>query len=62
MRAVVQRVTRADVRVDHKEIGAIDHGLMVLLGVHRDDTLKDVSWMADHLVHLRIFDDRDGRM
>lgn len=62
MRAVVQRVTRAEVRVDHKKIGAIDHGLMVLLGVHRDDTFKDVSWMADRLVHLRIFDDRDGRM
>ncbi len=62
MRAVVQRVTRAEVRVDHKKNGAINHGLMVLLGIHRDDTIKDVSWMADRLVHLRIFDDRDGRM
>lgn len=57
MRAVVQRVTRAEVMVDNRQVGAIGEGLMVLLGIHRDDSDKDVSWMADKLVNLRIFED-----
>ncbi|WP_457572750.1 D-aminoacyl-tRNA deacylase [Desulfolithobacter sp.] len=62
MRAVLQRVTQARVTVDGRETGAIGAGLLVLLGVHRDDTAKDVTWMADKVVNLRIFEDEQGRM
>lgn len=62
MRAVVQRVTRAEVRIGGRISAAIGPGLLVLLGAHRDDTARDVQWTADKLVHLRIFDDSSGRM
>jgi len=62
MRAVIQRVSRAEVQVDNIPTGTIDHGLLVLLGVHGDDTDKDVRWMADKVVNLRIFEDTDGKM
>jgi len=62
MRAVIQRVTHAEVRTAGRVSGAIGPGLLVLLGAHRDDTGRDVQWMADKLVHLRIFDDHRGRM
>lgn len=62
MRSVIQRVTHAEVRVDNQQTGIIGEGLMVLLGVHREDSEKDVSWMADKLVNLRIFEDETGLM
>ena len=62
MRAVIQRVTSARVTVDGQKTGAIDAGLLVLLGVHRDDTKRDVSWLAEKSVNLRIFDDSAGKM
>ena len=62
MRAVVQRVTRAEVTVNGWQTGNISEGLMVLVGIHRDDSERDVTWMADKLVHLRIFEDQDGQM
>lgn len=62
MRAVIQRVTQAEVRIGDRVAGAIGPGLLVLVGVHHDDTERDVHWMADKLVHLRIFDDQRGRM
>jgi D-tyrosyl-tRNA(Tyr) deacylase len=62
MRAVVQRVSHAEVRVDGRITGNIGGGLLVLVGVHLDDGEKDVAWMAEKLVHLRIFDDDDGLM
>jgi D-tyrosyl-tRNA(Tyr) deacylase len=62
MRAVIQRVTRAKVTVNGQQTGNISEGLMVLVGVHRDDSERDVTWMADKLVHLRIFEDQDGLM
>ena len=62
MRAVVQRVSRARVEVEGRTVGAIDTGLLVLLGIHRDDTLRDVTWMVDKVVHLRIFADERGQM
>ena len=62
MRAVVQRVSRARVEVERRTVGAIDTGLLVLLGIHRDDTLRDVTWMVDKVVHLRIFADERGQM
>lgn len=62
MQAVVQRVSQSRVTVDNQVIGAIDKGLMVLLGVAKDDREKDASWLAEKIVHLRIFEDDDGKM
>lgn len=62
MQAVVQRVTQSSVTVAGYQVGAIDKGLMVLLGVAHDDTEKKAHWLADKIVHLRIFEDEDGKM
>jgi len=62
VRAVVQRVNWAEVAVEGETIGAIDKGLLVLLGVTESDTDKDVSWMAEKIVNLRIFEDQIGKM
>ena len=59
MRAVVQRVTEASVTVDGKNVGAIGPGLLVLLGVAREDTEKDGAYLAEK---LRIFEDEDEKM
>ena len=62
MRAVVQRVTEARVEVAGKAVGEIGAGLLVLLGVGRDDTRDDADYLADKTVNLRIFDDDEGKM
>jgi D-tyrosyl-tRNA(Tyr) deacylase len=62
MRVVIQRVSEANVKVDGEVVGAIDRGLMVLLGIHDDDTLDDIQWISGKLIQLRIFDDADGVM
>jgi D-tyrosyl-tRNA(Tyr) deacylase len=62
MRAVVQRVTRAKVTVDGETVGEIQKGLVILLGVARDDTERDVSYLANKIPSLRIFDDELGKM
>ncbi len=62
MRAVVQRVTRAKVTVDNEIVGEIKQGLVVLLGVARNDSEADADYLAAKLVSLRIFDDEAGKM
>jgi D-tyrosyl-tRNA(Tyr) deacylase len=62
MRAVVQLVSSASVRVGEKIIGRIGGGLVVFLGVHRQDSAKDVAYLAEKIVNLRIFADDDGLM
>ena len=62
MRAVVQRVTRAKVTVRNETIGEIENGLVVLLGVARDDSKPDAEYLASKIVSLRIFDDEIGKM
>src|SRR3984893_17466209 len=62
MRAVVQRVTRAKVTVDEKLVGEIGNGLVVLLGIARDDTKLDAAYLAEKISALRIFDDEAGKM
>jgi D-tyrosyl-tRNA(Tyr) deacylase len=62
MRAVVQRVTRAQVTVDDRLTGEIRQGLVVLLGVARDDAEADADYLAAKIAALRIFDDEDGKM
>jgi len=59
---VVQRVSSSSVTVDGDVIGKIDKGLMVLLGVTHDDTSKDVDYMIDKILNLRIFEDEDDKM
>ena len=62
MRAVVQRVSQAQVVVDGEIVGQISRGFVVLLGVAQGDTQADVATMAEKLVGLRVFDDADGKM
>ena len=62
MRAVVQRVTRSSVAVEGEIKGAIEKGLTVLLGVEDGDTMADVTYLADKIVQLRIFEDLEGKM
>ena len=62
MRAVIQRVTRASVTIDGEIVGEIQNGLVVLLGVARDDTKEDADYLAPKIIALRIFDDAEGRM
>ena len=62
MRAVVQRVTRASVKVEGEMIGEIGNGLVVLLGIARDDTKVEAAYLVDKITNLRIFDDEDGKM
>lgn len=62
MRAVVQRVTRAKVTIDENIVGEIGKGLVVLLGIARDDTKVEAAYLVDKIAALRIFDDEDGKM
>ena len=62
MKAVIQRVKEARVRVDGKVIGEIGIGVLVLLGVEIGDTLAQADWMAEKIVNLRIFTDLAGKM
>lgn len=62
MRAVVQRCRRGSVTVAGEVVGAIDHGLVVLLGAGRGDAEADVAYVVDKVVNLRIFADDEGKM
>lgn len=62
MRAVIQRVTSADVKIDGKVSGEISNGLMVLLGVGNGDTETDMKYIADKIIGMRIFSDENDKM
>ena len=62
MRAVVQRVSRASVVVEERVIGEIGMGLLVLLGVHKNDAEADADYLAEKIAGLRVFEDSDGKM
>lgn len=62
MVALVQRVQRASATVDGEIVGAIGAGLLILLGVHRDDTEAEADWLARKVATLRVFADRAGKM
>ena len=62
MRAVLQRVSRANVTVDGETTGEIGNGILVLLGVGGEDTENDARQLLDKIVNLRIFDDENGKM
>src|SRR5690625_2281456 len=62
MRVVIQRVKQAKVVVEEEVVGEIDHGLVVLLGVTHGDQEKDIDYLVNKIIHLRIFSDEDGKM
>lgn len=62
MRAVVQRVSSAEVRVDDKIVGRVGRGLLVYLGVGKEDSITDIEYMAEKVAGLRIFEDENGKM
>ena len=61
MRAVIQRVSQAEVRVDGNVTGRIGRGFLVLLGVAVGDTDADLNWIVEKIIHLRIFPNEDGK-
>ena len=62
MRAVVQRVSQAAVRIGEQVVGSCGSGLLILLGVHSEDTAEDAEWLGAKVASLRIFSDEEGKM
>lgn len=62
MRVVVQRAKDARVMVENKVVGEIDHGLVVLVGITHNDTIDDLKYVVNKLIHLRIFEDEQQKM
>lgn len=62
MRAIIQRVTQAQVQIDGKLFSEIGNGLLVLLGIEDADTDEDINWLAQKIVNLRVFNDENGVM
>ncbi len=62
MKAVIQRVSSARVEVENLVVGEIGKGLLILLGVGRDDTREDLDWLVQKISNLRIFSDENGKM
>ncbi|CUP63812.1 D-aminoacyl-tRNA deacylase [Clostridium baratii] len=62
MRAVVQRVSSSNVKVNGEVIGSIGRGLNVLIGISNDDTIEDIKYIKDKIVNLRIFEDENDKM
>ncbi|MCT4603226.1 MAG: D-aminoacyl-tRNA deacylase [Marinifilum sp.] len=62
MRVVIQRVSKAAVRVENETVGEIAAGLMILVGIENEDNKEDADWLSKKICNLRIFDDEDGVM
>jgi len=62
MRVVLQRVSRAEVRIEGAVVGSIDQGLLILVGFTTGDDVGTLEWMAEKILGLRVFGDADGRM
>lgn len=62
MRVVVQRAKNAKVLVAEKQVGSIEFGLLLLVGITHDDTIEDISYVCDKIANLRIFEDREGKL
>ena len=62
MRALVQRVSKANIEVNEKNISSINKGLLVLLGIQDTDDESDVTWLSNKIIKMRIFEDDNGKM
>lgn len=62
MKVVVQRSKKSSVSVENKVVGQIEKGLVLLVGFTQTDTLEDINYLVDKIIHLRIFDDESGVM
>ena len=62
MRTIIQRVSRASVKVDGKITGKIEHGILALVGFEPEDSQEDFDWMSKKIIQLRIFNDENGIM
>jgi len=62
MRCVLQRVDRADIRVEGKYISGIEKGILVFLGIEQGDRESDADYLSDKIINLRIFEDEQGKM
>ncbi|UJF30362.1 D-aminoacyl-tRNA deacylase [Kaistella sp. 97-N-M2] len=62
MKAVIQRVSEAEVKVENKVVGAITHGLLLLIGIDEEDEEADALWLVQKILNLRIFSDPEGKM
>ena len=62
MRAVIQRVSQSEVKIDGKIVGQINKGLLILLGIEHEDNDTDIDWLVNKIIKLRIFNDDEGKM
>ena len=62
MKVLVQRVTSANVKVNNKVVGEINRGILLFVGFTQSDTTKEIDYMVDKVINLRIFDDENGVM
>jgi D-aminoacyl-tRNA deacylase len=62
VKLIVQRVNEAAVKVEDQTVGQIGKGVLVFFGVHKEDTHEKVSWLAQKLIHLRLFSDQNKKM
>jgi len=62
MKIVLQRVSKASVKVEDKIVGNIDKGFLLLLGVESEDDINDIKWLVNKTMNMRIFSDQDGKM
>lgn len=62
MKVIVQRVSRAEVRVDKKIVGQIKHGMLIFAGIGKEDTSSDADYLAGKVTQLRMFEDKEGKM
>ncbi len=62
MKAVAQRVSQASVTIENETTASIDQGLLILLGIHKEDTDADIEWIVRKIANLRIFEDDNGQM
>ena len=61
MKALIQRVTKSSVNINEEIFSNINHGLLILVGIHKSDTIKDIKYIVDKCINLRIFSDKNGK-
>ena len=61
MKALIQRVTKSSVNINEEIFSNINHGLLILVGIHKSDETKDIKYIVDKCINLRIFSDKNGK-